>query len=188
MAVLIEGISVVIPSEAIERIYHGGRAAFDASIPNDSYCTDRELIRLGFTAPDDVRAYVEALERNGLRYVGADGAAINIVVVDQQKGLLAKCSWARFGHGQLDNNPEHVIALCYAVPSRVQGTIALPANWRFDTSLTARYRFVLSEDLNKDMQFVRHDNGVDVYRDRRTDKLYYLGRTGGEQSRPGSPP
>lgn len=179
MAVLIEGISVVIRSEAIASIYEGGEAAFNTTIPNGTYCTDGELARVGFMSPDDVRAFVERLEQKGLRYADTTGSAVNIVVVDQQTGFRADCTWARFLRVEVDNDPTHRVAICQLIPTRVQG-LAVPANWSYANSLSARYRFVPTENLNQELEFVRHENGVDVYRDRRTGQELYVGRPQGD--------
>src|SRR5262245_52771201 len=169
MAVLIEGISVVIRAAALATAYSGGASAFNRDVPPTSttYCTDGELIRQGFTNPNDVRSFVEGLEGKGLRYVDDNGAAVTVVVVDQQRGLLAVCSWATFGHAQVDSDATHIVAICQANPTGATG-LALPANWTWDTSLTNHFRFVPSEDMLRTMEFLRHENGVDVYRDRAT--------------------
>ena len=61
MAVLIEGLSVVIRVDAINARYPGGWEAFAANAPNASVCWDGELARAGFMMPRDARAYVESL-------------------------------------------------------------------------------------------------------------------------------
>jgi hypothetical protein len=127
-------------------------------------------------SPVDVRAYVERLEQKGLRYVDATGNAVNVVVVDQLTGLRAACAWAGYGRLQIDDDPTHIVAVCFAVPSRVKG-VAMPRGWRFETSLTARHRFVETDRLNEQLEFVRTENGVDVYRDRVTGQEFYVGRS-----------
>lgn len=176
MAVLIEGISVVVRVDTIERHYVGGLNAFQGAIPNSNHCTDGELIRVAFMAPNDVRAFVEQLEGGGLQYIGADGNANTIAVVDQRTGFVRPCSWLAFEHAQIDSNPAHVGAVCRAVPTSIEG-VAVPAHWRFESSLTARHRFVPTEQLNDQLEFVRRENGVDVYRDRTTGQEFYVGRT-----------
>src|SRR5262245_29394110 len=96
MAVLIEGLSVVVRNDAIAKLYKGGMSAFTSGIPNDNFCADDELSRVAFMAPPDVKAYVEKLEANGLRYDDGRGVAVNVVVVDQRTGFRADCFWAGF--------------------------------------------------------------------------------------------
>jgi hypothetical protein len=48
MAILVEGISVVIRAEAVIHRYPGGWERFRDDCPNDTLCADGELIRVGF--------------------------------------------------------------------------------------------------------------------------------------------
>lgn len=54
MAVLIEAISVVVRKDAIEKRFPGGWDSFLDEIPNNTLCTDGELVRVGFMSPQDV--------------------------------------------------------------------------------------------------------------------------------------
>lgn len=104
MAVLIESISVVVRTEAIDQRYPGGWAAFAGAVPNQTLCADGELARIGFMVPKDVEAYVTALREHGIIYQ-EDGKARDLVVVDQMRGPLVSCDWIEFGHLNLDNDP-----------------------------------------------------------------------------------
>jgi hypothetical protein len=176
MAVLIEGLSVVIRHDAIAQKYRGGMSAFLSGVPNETYCADGELSRVGFMAPADVKAYVEGLEANGLRYDDGKGAAVNVVVVDQRTGFRAACSWAGFTRVPLEGDSKRMIAVCYAIPTSVK-VVALPEGWNFDTSLSGRFRFVETDKMENEVEFLRREDGVDVYRDRTTGKEFYVGRT-----------
>lgn len=176
MAVLIEGISVILRAEAITGKYPGGPEAFGAGVPTPStLCADGELARVGFMTPDDAKAYVEALERTGLRYVD-NGAAVDLVVVDQRTGLRAPCDWAAFGHTTWGGDPKQVIAICYAQPSAVEHVTA-PDGWRFERSLSANHRFVETDKLPEAMTLVRRERGVDVYADPASGQEFYVERT-----------
>ena len=76
MAVLVEAISVVIKAERIVEGFRGGWEAFTAHVLNATMCADGELVRVGFTNPDDVRVYIEGLETLGIVYL-ADGQAVD---------------------------------------------------------------------------------------------------------------
>jgi hypothetical protein len=176
VAVLIEGICAVVRNDVVARSYRGGASAFQSAIPNVNHCTDGELTRVGFMAPDDVRAFVGVLESGGLLYVGANGNAETIAVVDQREGFMRPCNWLTFGHAQIDTDPGHVGAICRAIPTSTE-RVAVPADWNFEHSLTARHRFVPTDQMNDQLEFVRRENGIDVYRDRRTGQELYVGRT-----------
>lgn len=176
MAVLIEGISVVVRADAINAKHVGGAEAFGAAVPAPAtLCADGELARIGFMTPDDAKAYVEALERKGLRYV-ENGKAVDIVVVDQRTGLRAPCDWAAFGHTTWSGDPKQVIAICHAQPTSVEH-VTVPNGWRFEHSLSARHRFVEAERLPETMKLVRREAGGDVYLDENEGREYYVGRS-----------
>ncbi len=176
MAVLVEGISVIIRNSALAQRYPGGVAAFADAAPNASYCSDGELARLGFMAPTDVKACVQGLERKGLRYTDESHSAVDLVVVDQQNGFLVSCSWAAFRRVEIGKNFEHLIATCSLRDSTLT-TVALPAEWVFETSLSAKFNFVETDKMSRDFEFVRREGSVDVYRERSTGKEHFVART-----------
>ena len=61
MAVLCEAISVIIKKKPIETNYEGGWNSFMVSIPNATFCTDGELVRVGFFTLGETENYVNEL-------------------------------------------------------------------------------------------------------------------------------
>ena len=133
MAVLIEGTSVVVRASAVRTKYEGGAAAFIREIPNKSFCADGELARVGFLAPDDVKAYVGHLERRRLVYHRNQGA-IDLVAVDQLTGLCVPCEWASFGSTFRDRAKTQPIKVCCANPTEFKHVV-VPDGWEFSVSL-----------------------------------------------------
>lgn len=70
MAVLIEGISVVLRADRLLEAWHQDWDAFVQSVPNKTLCADGELARVGFMTPDNTKLYIEALRGRGLTYFG----------------------------------------------------------------------------------------------------------------------
>lgn len=171
MAVLVEGISVVIRCRAILEKYVGGQEAFVAELPNDSLCADGELAALSFMTPTSVQAYVGLLEQRGLRYVD-DHQAVDLVVVDQNTGLRAGCAWAAFGHSFLNDHPERKISICIHEPTVVD-QVVLPHNWSYEHSLYAAGVHV-PEQLPEHFKHARREHGHDVYVDQRTGEEYVV--------------
>ena len=62
MAVLIEGISVIVRRDAIESRYRSGWDGFVADVPSATFCADEEIARVGFMHPVDVEAFIEGLQ------------------------------------------------------------------------------------------------------------------------------
>ncbi|MBC3919144.1 hypothetical protein H8L32_16755 [Undibacterium sp. CY18W] len=111
MAVLIEAISVVLRCESIVNRFSGGVEHFMSSIPNKTLCSDGELASVSFMVPADVKSYVEYLVRQGLVFKN-DGIAMDLVVVDQRRGMTSDCDWAIFGEADWNNNPKCPISVC----------------------------------------------------------------------------
>ena len=62
MAVLVEGISVLVRKDSIQNKMTGGEARFRLLIPNSTFCEDEQLARVGFLDPADVGAFIDELE------------------------------------------------------------------------------------------------------------------------------
>jgi hypothetical protein len=67
MSVLAEAISVVIRVDAIEHRFPGGLEGLRRTVPNQTFCCDGELARVGFMDPADAEAYVAGLGRGAWR-------------------------------------------------------------------------------------------------------------------------
>jgi hypothetical protein len=174
MSVLIEAISVVVRRDAIESKFLGGWEAFMGWVANRTLCADADLARVGFMAPADVKHFVDELQAHGLSYI-AEGRSIDIVVVDQQRGLAAPCDWievARVESGSLRG----LVMACRRVGSS-DPTLMTPDGWVFEGSLSQQFTFIQQGRIPEYLDFVHSEGAVQVYRDIRTGKLVYTGRT-----------
>lgn len=175
MAVLIEAISVVVREESILTKFPGGWVDFKAIVPNKTLCADNEIARIGFMTPQDVESFVKILQSKGLEFLRG-GEAIDIAVADQMRGLTSKCSWLEFGHVNMGGSGSRVAACCLAGSQVME--VVTPPGWEFEGSLSSTFGFVPFEHADKGMQFLRHENGLDVYFNPLTGKEMYVGRTG----------
>lgn len=176
MAILAEGISVVVKVSAIQEKVAGAWERFVTLVPNDTLCSDNEIARVGFMDPDDVKQFIDKLEENGLSFQN-NNQAQDIVVVDQMRGPTIKCDWLEFGHINLDNDPKMRIAACRLAGS-TENQIFMPDDWAYEQSLSASYGFAPTEHADKSLKYLRHENGKDVYLNTLTGKEVYVGRTG----------
>ncbi|WP_397586185.1 hypothetical protein [Sphingorhabdus sp.] len=138
MAVLVEGISVIIRADCLQNFETWD--AFKEIVPNETLCADGELVRVGFMSPDGVQAFVETLKSHGLRFNG-DGPAIDIVIADQQHGFTIACDWAEFGHIDWKNDPEKPVAVARLLGSHLHQVLT-PDGWIYDRSLTQEFGFI----------------------------------------------
>lgn len=174
MAVLIEALSVVIRCEAIVKKYSGGVDAFMAALPNKTLCSDGELACVNFMVPKDVQTYVEYLTGNGLTFKQSD-KAIDIVVVDQQRGMTTLCDWVDFGETDWNNNPDQPISVCCAKPTKLNNVV-VPEGWDYEKSLSVNYKYFDGKQIPEGLKLVRSENGIDVLLDEKTGQEFYVRR------------
>ena len=175
MPVPIEAISIVIRAEAINKLYPGGWESFRDDCPNKTLCADNELIRIGFMTPTDTQQFVTKMAGYGIEYA-RDGKAIDLVVVDQQKGLLMPCDWVVYGHVNWQKNQNKRIASCHTVNSK-SDQIVTPLNWNYEESLSKKFKFVETCQVPEHLDFIRHEGNMDVYRDLKNGEEVFVGRT-----------
>ena len=150
MAVLIEAISVVVRREVIDSRFPGGWDEFVCEVPNNTLCTDGQLARVGFMSPEDVREFVMMLGMGGLTYL-EDGKAIDIAVVDHQRGPMADVDWLEFAYLPFGDTGKKVAAAwLFDGPRMGHGihvpgedfNLATPEGWCFEESLSVKFSFV----------------------------------------------
>lgn len=183
MAVLVEAISVVVRVAAIHDRFPGGWTAFRDGAPNATLCCDNELARVGFMTPVDVEAFVRSLETIGILHL-RDGASVDIVVMDQQRGPTATCAWAEFGQVNLDGDPRKRVAAARLVGS-VENRLSTPPGWTWEMSLSRSFGFAPKGQEDKSLVFLRHEAGLDVYLSKLTGKEVFIGRTSPGKNRGG---
>lgn len=181
MAVLVEAISVVIRCDRLLAAFDQDWESFKALVPNKTLCADNELVRVGFMAPADAKQFVHDLAERGLTYL-ADGKALDLVVVDQQRGPMARCDWIEFGHVNLDRDPKERVAACQ-LSGGTQKVVVTPEGWKFEDSLSASFGYVPDPHLDKSLTFLRHEGGLDVYWNKLTGNKVFVGRASEERKK-----
>ena len=148
MAVLVEGISVLVRRDSILNKMTGGEARFRLLIPNATFCEDDQLTRVGFLHPAEVGLYIDELVNVGLSFV-EDGKSIDIVVCDQQKGPTVDCDWIEFCHLPIEGGQ---VGAAWLFEGERMGfgihmhstsmQLATPPGWQFKGSLSDEFEFV----------------------------------------------
>jgi hypothetical protein len=184
MAVLVEAISVVARRGSIDQSFEGGWASFCSCVPNATLCTDGQLVRVGFMEPKAVERFVNHLASSGLVFL-SDGKCIDIAVVDQQRGSTEPCDWLEFARIPFGKDGGY-IAACWlfegprlAVGLHLPGDkfdLATPSGWIYEGSLSERFSFVPNEDMQKRLEYLRTENGIDVFLDTSTGREVFKSR------------
>lgn len=171
MPVLIEAISVVIRKTAIEANFPSWWS-FIATVPNKTLCWDGDVARVGFMTPMDVGAFATSLEQAGLVFLQNNSAA-DFVVVDQQRGPTTKCDWLEIGFLTING---HRVMFGRLVGNKSLDLVT-PIDWVYERSLSASFNFVPNEDVDQRLQYLRNENGIDVFLDHKTGKEVFIART-----------
>lgn len=173
MAVLIEAISVLVKAQAIIEKYPGGWEQFSQDVPNQTLCADGELVRIGFMNRNDVQKYVSFLESKQLVFQ-LNGHCKDIAVVDQQRGFTIPCEWADFGRIFIDSSQTQRVSAC-RLKGSTQRIVSYPDGWDYENSLSNDYHFVQNEKVVQELEFIRKEGGVSVYRHLPTGSIVYSG-------------
>lgn len=189
MAVLVEAISVIVRRDSINLRFPGDWQAFESSVPNATLCADKQIVRVGFMTPNDVQNFVTYLEDQGLTFL-AEEKAVDLAVVDQQRGITTPCDWLEFGELPFGNTGEKVSACWFFEGKRIYGKglyfqdssmdLCVSLAWKFEGSLSQRTTFIESSEVEKRLILLRSEDGVDVYLDTQSGKEVYLGKNDGK--------
>lgn len=134
MAVLVEGVCLLLRCDAVTRLYPGGVAALAEACTADAVCADDELMALTFQDSDAAEDYLAELEQYGFRHLVND-MAVDAVLADPHIGPISPCGWAEYGQATVDSDPTRRVALC-AMPGTDVDELCVPKGWRFRGSLS----------------------------------------------------
>lgn len=153
MAVLVEGISVIVRRDSVEKSLHGGWPSFLELVPNSTLCFDNELARVGFMSPADVEDFVNTLTKLGMQ-VFSGNQFKDAAVVDQLNGPTMEAPWLEFGKLPCDDERNRVSACWFFEGERIAAglhfksleiSLALPRGWIYEKSLSKDFKFVISK-------------------------------------------
>ena len=164
MAVSAHAISVVVRNSTIESQFPGGLAKFAGSCPNQTFCTDGTVSRVGFMTTTDARRFMDQLVAAGLAPSVANANAL-IALVAEGHGFVEACDWLRLG--LFDGHP------CVWLASSDRGTLFIP-----QLELNSKMVTFDAAEFREMCEYVGlRDNGkVEVYRHKKTGETLYVGR------------
>lgn len=148
MAVLVEGISVIVKRDAINTKVNGGWQTFQELVPNQTLCTDGQLAGVSFLSPGDVEKFCNSLKRAGLVFT-EKGVPHDFAVVGMDTGPTAPTPWLEY----LGKSEVRKISCCWLFEGNrdkgagvyISGSsidIAVPNGWTYEDSLTAHHVFI----------------------------------------------
>jgi len=163
MAVFVGATSVIIRNSTIEARFPGGMESFAASRPNQTFCTDGTITRVGFMDDADAWTYIKQLVAAGL--VPSDAEAhMEIALVHQEQGFAYSCDWLQLG--LFDGYRSAWLA------GTDRGNLFIT-----EIELNSKLEWSSTEDFHRDNELVRvRRDGVEVYRNKKTGEKRYIGR------------
>jgi hypothetical protein len=174
MAILVEGFSVVVRKEAVERNCPGGLDAYHRQLPNQTYCHDDQLCRVGFMTEVEAMAHAARLVSSGLRGP-VEGPSPDLAIVCAKAGHLIPCDWLELQVCWCKSDEHQVGVMVAKLPGEDVTQFAAPAGWR-----PVPMTLISAEDLKATYELVKEErNGggsVETYRHRQTGDLIYIGR------------
>ena len=167
MAVLIEALNVIVRRALLEHRFPGGTAGFQELVPNQTFCSDEHLVRVGFMDPASVGEFVATLERYGLQLF--DGSTFtDIAVVDQLRGPTAPTPWLTMG--QVAQGP----AFAYLTGTSF-GALQTPEAWTLASSLSNEQDiFTPLQDVEDQFEHLEFSDGVHRVRHRPTGQIRFI--------------
>jgi tetratricopeptide (TPR) repeat protein len=164
MSVLIEGDSVLVRNSTLEERYPGGVEGYRRDCPNNTFCSDERLSRVGFMMPGDAEEFIAQLAAKGLTPFRHE-ASEDVALVNPGAGLRRPCSWVEVGRWG-------AVAIAWLAGGE-RGDLHAPAWWSAENAM----QHLSAEETKERLEFVRSDGAVDVYRDKATGQELYVGRT-----------
>ena len=177
MAVLVEGVTVLVTNAALQHRFPGGPAAYEQQCPNATYRSDGRLSAVSFMVVDDAKRYTATLAGYGLADPWAN-ASNEIAVVDEGEGFLTRCDSVTLDLRTFPDDRGGTFGAILAwLPGEELETFVAPAGWR-----PHRLEQVSGEELERSYEVLRIDRTPDglgavvVYRHRETGRMLCVGR------------
>lgn len=164
MPVLLEGTAVVIRNDALERCLDGGVTAFDTIAPNAMSFGDEHLSQASFMSPRDAELFRERLVLMGLN--DSDPSPDVVVVDAHSQTVTPPCDWLLL--------IEYKGSLIASLTGHESNVVIAPESWDPEGGSTLRH--MSADEVESQLDFVRRDGKIDVYRDRESGHLLYSAR------------
>ena len=167
MAVIVEGLSMLLRCSSISQQYKGGLQAFVGGLHEGRLCADGELLAISLDRSEQVDSYLLQFKRKGLH------AGVDLAVADQIFGLSSPCEWLEVQRIYWNQLPSQPIMIASLNNSQFEG-VATPADWEYAQSLSKKIRLMDGVALPEQVTYLHTENGMDVLRENTTGDLLYV--------------
>ncbi len=164
MPVLLEGTAVVIRNDALDRCVEGGASSFEQIAPHAMSFADEHISQASFMSPRDAELFREKLVLMGL---SEGDEAPDVVLVDVHSQTVSPpCDWLQL--------LEYKGSLIASFAGHESNVVVAPESWNPDAGPSLHH--MSAEEVEAQLEFVRRDGKIDVYRNKKTGQLLYSAR------------
>jgi tetratricopeptide (TPR) repeat protein len=163
MAVSIQVFSVIARNSTLKGKLPCGVQDFMDACPNNTFCTDGMISRIGFMSLEDASDFIGWMRSVGFIPLEA-GKSRDVALTNCVVGFLFPCDWLTIS--DFEGNP--VAWLKESGP----GEVFIP-----EFELDAATNHFTAKEFHERFEFVEVKNQVEVFREKNTGKLIYIGRT-----------
>lgn len=148
MAVLIEGVCLLLRCDTIARLYPGGVAGLAEASPAEAICADEELLAPTFEDSDAAEDFLAELAVYGVRHL-IDDMAADAVLADPFIGPVSPCGWAEYARVAVGGQPDRQVGAC-GWPGSDMAALQVPVGWRFEGSQSEQLALCQPDDDESD--------------------------------------
>ncbi len=164
MAVLIEGVSIVVRIATIKVRHDGGLEDFFEWISGFRYCYDDHLVAVHFKRNDTVREILDQIKQRPMRLKNEAGSWETLAVVHQVfASALAPCEWLVVGR-----NSDGAVFACMKEQEQNPGSVSVPEGWQFKGSRSQKYTHRPLDMISDRFRLLRSEGLSNIYLDTRT--------------------
>jgi hypothetical protein len=174
VALVIDGLSVVIANSAVEARFPGGLTAYARAAPDSSFSTDGRICGVRFSSEADARGFVERLARHGFPAPWSGPCDVALIAV--HVSALYPCEWLDLTLQRVQSGDGRRYL---ATVARLRGDCSTPVEVPDGWQPAALHRLTAS-DLPAEYQLVdasrEHREQVETYRHRPSGRLVRISR------------
>ncbi len=161
MAIPLEATTLVIKLSPLEANFAGGVDGFETIVPNTTFCHDGDIGRVSFMSESDAELFAQELKHYGMQ-PEIDFAIVKVHVPFSEQAI----DWLAFAHYE----KAQIVWLAGTEPK----SVVAPEGW--DPTAEPMTHFS-PEEVRERLEFVKEEDGVEVYYDKQTGETVYSART-----------
>jgi hypothetical protein len=155
MGVLIEAENVLIRNATVEQRLPGGMQEYERRCPNDTFCMDGQICRVGFMVIADAVSYIHHLESLGFARPTSEGSP-EVALINEVTGFVLPCDWLELNWIDLGGDAPTAVAW---LRGTALSQLVAPPDWKPGKMIQ-----IAAKELSEH-EFLGTEESVDSFRD-----------------------